>query len=73
MKNNYNADDIEFTKILQNDNINTINYLEVKDRKLVKMRDYGIALKGYWHEQLIIMKHIPNDLKNQDKEMLRQF
>ncbi|KAF0488383.1 kinase-like protein [Gigaspora margarita] len=73
MKNNYNAEDIKFTKTWQNDNVNTINYSEVKDPKLIKMRGYGIALKGYWNEQLIIMKHIPNDLKNQDKETLRQF
>ncbi|RIB27989.1 kinase-like domain-containing protein [Gigaspora rosea] len=73
MKNNPNAEDIEFTKILQNNNINTINYLEVKDLKLVKTRDYGITLKGYWHKRLIIMKNISNNLKNQDKEVLREI
>ncbi|CAG8630574.1 19726_t:CDS:1, partial [Dentiscutata erythropus] len=73
MKNESNSKDIEFTITFQNDKINAINYLEVKDPKLIKIRDCGIALKGYLHEQPIIMKHIPNDLKNQDNEALIQL
>ncbi|CAG8537205.1 945_t:CDS:2 [Gigaspora rosea] len=65
-------ENIEFTKPLQIDDIDTINYSDVKDAKSVKIRYYGIILKGYWREQLIIMKHIPNVL-NQDTEALRQL
>ncbi|KAF0507914.1 hypothetical protein F8M41_018870 [Gigaspora margarita] len=72
ISDNSSIENIEFTKTLQNDNIDTINYSEVKDPKFVKLRYYGITVKVYWREQLIIMKHIPNDL-NQDTEALRQL
>ncbi|CAG8716308.1 38769_t:CDS:2 [Gigaspora margarita] len=72
MKNKSDIENIKFIKTLQNDNIYTLKYSEVNDTKLIKIRDYGITVKGHWRGQLIIMKHIPNGL-NQDTEALREF
>ncbi|RIB27974.1 kinase-like domain-containing protein [Gigaspora rosea] len=73
MKNKSDSDIIRFMKLLRNDNINAINYSEVKETKLIRTSDYGVTVKGNWREQLIIMKHIPNDLKYQGNEALREF
>ncbi|CAG8476296.1 1257_t:CDS:2 [Gigaspora rosea] len=51
----------------------TIDYSDVKETKLIKISYYGITRKGYWREQLIIMKHISNDLKSQRNETPREF
>ncbi|CAG8857281.1 15951_t:CDS:1, partial [Gigaspora margarita] len=58
---------------ITNDNISMINYSEVKDPILIKIRDCGVTLKGYWHERPIIMEYIPNNLKNQDNETIKQL
>ncbi|CAG8451377.1 2439_t:CDS:2 [Racocetra fulgida] len=56
---------------LQINNLDSINYSEVEDPRLVKIREYGIIIKGYWHEKPIIMKHLPTELANQDNQVLQ--
>ncbi|KAF0488387.1 hypothetical protein F8M41_022294 [Gigaspora margarita] len=66
MVNASSVEDNEFIKRLQDNDINLVEYSEVKDAKLVKIRGYGIVYKGSWRESSIIMKHLPNELTNQD-------
>ncbi|CAG8517246.1 37029_t:CDS:1, partial [Gigaspora margarita] len=66
MVNASSIEDNEFVKRLQDNDINLIEYSEFKDAKLVKIRGYEIVLKGSWRETSIIMKHLPNELTNQD-------
>ncbi|CAG8734731.1 39865_t:CDS:1, partial [Gigaspora margarita] len=66
MVNASSVEDNEFVKRLQDNNIDIIEYSEFKDAKLVKIRGYGIVLKGSWRETSIIMKHLLNELTNQD-------
>ncbi|CAG8509481.1 133_t:CDS:2 [Cetraspora pellucida] len=73
MKNNSNNEDIGFIKQLQNNNMRSIKYSEIKDPKLVKLGSYGIALKGFWRERPIIMKHISKEMTNKDSETIQKL
>ncbi|CAG8530863.1 10342_t:CDS:2 [Gigaspora margarita] len=66
------TEDVQLIKTLQN-NINSISYSEIKNARSVKVIDYGVTLKGYWHDHIVIMKHISPELVNRDNEMLKQL
>ncbi|CAG8774338.1 2549_t:CDS:2 [Gigaspora margarita] len=71
--NRSNNEDIKFIKTLQSDNIKSISYSEIKNTKLIKIMHYGIIVKGLWRNHIVIMKHMSNELKNRDIEVLKQF
>ncbi|CAG8491675.1 37340_t:CDS:2 [Gigaspora margarita] len=72
MANASSIEDVEFIKTLQNDNMYSINYSEIKNIKLVKLIDYGITVKGHWRDRIVLMKHISN-LINRNNEALKQL
>ncbi|CAG8828923.1 37410_t:CDS:2, partial [Gigaspora margarita] len=66
MVNASSVEDNEFIKRLQDNDIDLIEYSEFKDAKLVKIRGYGIVLKGSLRETSTIIKHLPNELTDQE-------
>ncbi|CAG8720603.1 30433_t:CDS:2 [Gigaspora margarita] len=66
MVNASSVEDNELIKRLKDNDIDLIEYSMFKDAKFVKIRGYGIVLKGSWRKTSIIMKHLPNELTNQD-------
>ncbi|KAF0465066.1 mitogen-activated protein kinase kinase kinase 7 [Gigaspora margarita] len=71
--NKSNNEDIKFIKTIQSDNIKSISYSEIKNTKLIKIMYYGITVRGLWRNNLVIMKHISNELKHREIEVLKQL
>ncbi|CAG8633575.1 19991_t:CDS:2, partial [Cetraspora pellucida] len=73
MESSSSNEDVRFIKQLQDNNIDSIDYSEITNPKLVKLRSYGITLKGFWREKPIIMKHISKEMTNKDSETIQQL